>query len=409
MEEEPSEIAFSNLDQMINTHIDSTFEEIKPVAIKFKDKFQIIINSIKTLGEQLNEVEINEDDVAQQYLPVINDAKSTIITAIHRETSDQLQEINTFEDILALRDRAMSLLNRLGETGGSHRKTINSFFGKHAKVLKVELGLLDKEIRRLNELLDSYTKKTSSLIDCRESISSISSARNIETQIVEKQIEIREELESLKTKESELSKKIEDFENTEEFNVYIKSKEELTSVMNAVSNVLSDVNTSFSRISRPLSKYTYEVGLDKESDYLMQSIMENPVNMMYDSKADHVIEVLNKVREGMQKGRITTKNPEKDVENINGLIDNLHNYVKRYKEHDSLSRELQGKIAVVKNKLEPMHDELKMIRDDINQKESYLNDYSREMGNARSTVNLELNKISEVMERVLGGKVRIIL
>ncbi len=111
----------------------------------------------------------------------------------------------------------------------------------------------------------------------------------------------------------------------------------------------------------------------------------------------------------MQKGRITTKNPEKDVENINGLIDNLHDYVKRYKEHDSLSRELQGKIAVVKNKLEPMHDELKMIRDDIHQKESYLNDYSREMGNARSTVNLELNKISEVMERVLGGKVKIIL
>ncbi|MFQ5941563.1 MAG: hypothetical protein ACE5KA_07700 [Nitrososphaerales archaeon] len=408
-EQEPGEIAFSDLDQWIKKEIDYAFEEIKPSSIQFMDKFQIIINSIRTLGKQLEETEVKESDVAQQFMPVINDAKRTILNAIQRETSDELQEINTFDDILALRERAQGLLNRLGETGGSHSRTMHSFFGKYAKVLKLELGMLDKEMKRMNKLIDNYTRKTSSLMECSESIARISSAISMENELVEKGKEIRGELELLKSKEAEFVKRIEDFKKTEEFNVYMKTNEQLTNVKNALSNVLSDVNASFSRISRPLSKYTYEVGLDKQSNYLIQSIMENPVNLMHDSKPDQVIEVLNKVREGMQKRRITTKNPEKDVENINGLMSNLHDYLKQYKEYETSVRELQGKTAVVNSKLESVQDELKRIRDDIMQKESNLNEYERTVTNAKKTATDELKEISETIEGATGRRMRIVI
>lgn len=389
--------------------MDSSFEEIKPQAVQFRNKFEIIMNSIKALGKQLDEVQIGEDEVAQQHIPVINDAKNTILTAIQKETADQLQEISTFDDVLVLKDRAKSLLNRLGDTGGSHRRTIHSFFGKHAKVLKLELGLLDKETKRLNELIDSYTEKTSSFMGCKESMARVSSAMNTEEAIVRKQKEIREELEALRSKEPVLVKKIEDFKRTEEYNDYQKSKEELERANNAANNVLSDVNAAFSRISRPLSKYTYEVGLDKESNYLMQSIMDNPVNLMHDAKIDHIIEILNKVRESVQKGRVTTKNPEKDVEIINSLTSNLHDYVKQYKEYDSSARELGSKTIVIDRKLESMHNELGGIRGEIQQKESSLNDYSKQITNAKSTINEELKKISERIESASGSRVKIVI
>ena len=389
--------------------MDSSFEEIKPQAVQFRNKFEIIMNSIKALGKQLDEVQIGEDEVAQQYIPVINDAKNTILTAIQKETADQLQEINTFDDVLVLKDRAKSLLNRLGDTGGSHRRTIHNFFGKHAKVLKLELGLLDKETKRLNELIDSYTEKTSSFVDCKESMTRVSSVMNTEGAIVRKQKEIREELEVFRSKEPVLVKKIEDFKRTEEYNDYLKSKEELRRANNAANNVLSDVNAAFSRIARPLSKYTYEVGLDKESNYLMQSIMENPVTLMRDAKIDHIIEILNKVKESVQKGRVTTKNPEKDVENINSLTSNLHDYVKQYEEYDASARELGGKTIVIDRKLETMHNELGGIRGEIQQKESSLNDYSKQITNAKSTINDELKKISERIESASGSRVKIVV
>lgn len=389
--------------------MDSSFEEIKPQAVQFRNKFEIIMNSLKALGKQLDEVQIGENEVAQQYIPVINDAKNTILIAIQKETADQLQEINTFDDVLVLRDRAKSLLNRLGDTGGSHRRTIHNFFGKHAKVLKFELELLDKETKRLNGLIDSYTEKTSSFVDCKESMTRVSSAMNTEEAIVRKQKEIREELEALRSKEPVLVKKIEDFKRTEEYTDYMKSKEELERVNNAANNVLSDVNAAFSRISRPLSKYTYEVGLDKESNYLIQSIMDNPINLIRDAKIDQIIEILNKVRESVQKGRVTTKNPEKDVENINLLTSNLHDYVKQYKEYDSSTRELGSKTIVIDRKLESMRNELEGIRGEIQQKESYLNDYSKQMTDAKSTMNDELKNISARIESASGSRVKIVI
>lgn len=389
--------------------MDSTFDEVKPQANQFRDRFQIIMNSIKALAKQLDAVEIKEDQVAQQLIPMINDAKNTILTAIRKETSDQLQEINSFDDVLALRDRAKGLLNRLGETGGSHSRTMHSFFGKHAKVLKLELGLLDKEMKKLNEFIDRYTKKTSSLAESKESIARIYSAMNAENESANKVKEAEQELESLKSKENDLVKRIEEFKNTDEFQVYKKSQEELQNARNNVNNLLSDVNTAFSRISRPLSKYTYEVGLSKENNYLMQSIMENVQNLMDDSRVNRVIEVLNKVREGVETRRITTKNPEKDVENIKGLIINLPDYIKQFQAGYSIVKELQEKNSVIHNKLENMRNELEQIRYEIQQKESYIDDYKRTIDHAKSTVKEELKKIMDRIEKATGNRIKITL
>lgn|GEM_PF-1757994 len=402
-----TEIAFSELEQWIKKHMDSSFEEIKPQAISFRNKFQLIINSIKMMGKQLGEAQIKEDQVAQQFIPVINDAKNTLLTTIHRETSDKLMEINTFEDLLALRDRAKSLLTRLGETGGSHSRTIHSFFAKYAKVLKLELGILDKELKRINELIDDYDEKTSMFVDCKQRIAKVSSALNVEREFLMKQNEIRDELGLLTNKKAELERKIEDYKRTERYNQYLKDKEVMEGAGNAINNILSELNAAFSRISRPLSKYSYELGLDKESNILMQSVMESPANLMADDKANNIMEILNKVKDAMQKGRIVTKNPERDVENINTLANNLHDYVKQYMDYHSNMQELRNKTSVIDNELERMYEELRKIRDYMQHKESSLNDYNQRVTNAKVTIKDELKKIVEIIESATMNKVTI--
>lgn len=409
VEEEPSEIAFSELEQWITKRMDAMFEDKKPYAEQFKAKFHFIINSLQNLSERISQVQIKEEQVAPQYLPVINDAKTTVRSAIEKETAEQLPEINTFDDLLALRDRAKGLLNRLGEMGGSRRRILHSFFGRHVKVLKAELEMLDKEVKKLNELIDEHINKTSVLSECRQRVERISYVMNEKGGYAEKLKVSEEELESLRSGEEELVRKIGELKKTPEFNAYLKDKEELMKMNGNINELLYDVNMSFSRISRPVNKYTYEVGLDKESNYLLQSIMENPVNLMDDTKVDKVAEALNKVREGMEKGRITTKNPEKDIENINTLIGNLHDYVRLYKDYNAATAELRGKTSGIDKKLETMRDELQNIRDAIQQKESYLKDYSKSINSAKSTIDDELRKISEGLERATGSKVKIVL
>jgi DNA repair exonuclease SbcCD ATPase subunit len=387
----------------------SAFEEIEPQANQFRDKFQMIINSIKALGKQLADVKIREEDVAQQFIPLLNDAKNTILGAIQKETSADLQEIKTFDDVLLLGDRAKGLLNRLGETGGSHSRTMHSFFGKYAKVLKFQLSLVDKEMKGLNELIDRCTAKTASLTDCKAAVAKVRSALSAEDEFAQKCKELGDAVQPQRSRENEIRSKIEEFRATEEFAIYTKNKEDLRKVNEELRAVLLDLSAAFSRISRPLSKYTYEIGLDKESNNLIQSVLEDPVNLMSESRILQAAEVLNKVKDAMQKGRIATKNPEKDIENIDALLANLHDYVMRYNTYQTGRKELQEKTSAVHSKLQAMYDQLKKITDDIQQKESHLNEYNERVIATKSTVEQELKKISDRIEEITGTRIRIVL
>ncbi|MFQ5969397.1 MAG: hypothetical protein ACE5J2_02740 [Nitrososphaerales archaeon] len=393
----------------MKSETDSEFDALKPEVNQIKSKVQIIMNAIKVVGDDLNKAEIRQDEVSQKFSSVINDAKSTLLTAIAKETTEQLPEISNFDDAMDLRDRAKSLLNRLGDTSGSHRRTIHMFFGKYSKVLKFELGLLNREVKHLNELIDRYIEMTSSLSECEESIMRISIASRENKEFAKKGEETKNELDMLKSMELEVVKKIDELKNTERFYEYKRNKKEVERVNNETSRILSEIDAAFSRISRPLSKFAYEVGLDKESNYLMQSVMENPLNLIQNAKEDQIIEILTKVREKVQQGRITVKNPSKDIENINGLVSNLHAYVDEYKKHDSKVQELSSKTSIVDKELDKIHTELDRVRSDITQKESALNDYRQKVEHTRSTINREIKRITERIDRTMGSKVRIVI
>lgn len=365
------------------------------------------MNSVKALGDELKKVEIGKEQVADQYMPVINDAKITLLTAIQKETSEQLPEIRSFDDVQVVRERTNRLLNRLGDTSGSHSRVIHSFFGKYAKVLKFQLGLMSKEVKHLNELIEGYTEKTSSLSECKTSIAKINTALKESAELTRKSEETRNELVTLTAREAELVRKIDSMHNMESFGQYKKDKEELAKVRNAAESVLSEINAAFQRISRPLSKYTYEVGLDKESNYLVQSVMEDSSKLVHDTKVEHLIEILNKVKGAVQQGKISVKNPDKDIENINVLTANVHQYIDAYKGHYDRIQTLNAKTSPIDAELDRLRGALEQIKSDARQKEAFLNDYTKKVEHARSTINSELSGITERIDGATGSRIKV--
>jgi len=402
-----SEIAFTDLEKWLKSKTDSELEAIKSELNQYRNGVQIIINSIKALGEELRKVEISTEHVAEQYLPVINGAKETLLVAIQKETSEELPEIKSFDDVLTLRERANRLLNRLGDTSGSHRRVIHNFFGKHSKVLKFQLGLLDKEVKRLNEIIDGYKEKTSALSECSASISKISAALKESSELAWKSEETKNELKALKAKEAELVKRVDDLKNTESFATYKLDVEELARVKKDAESVLSEINAAFSRISRPLNKYTYEVGLDKESSYLVQSVMEDPLKLVQDAKVEHLTGVINKVKEAIRQNKIVVKNPEKDMENMSALIANMQQYIDAYKVHYAKMQALVAKTSPIDTELDKLRSELERNRGDVAQKESFLNDYAEKVEHAKSTISSELNSITERIDGATGSRIKV--
>ncbi len=365
------------------------------------------MNSIKSFGEELKKVEINPEKVAGQYLPVIKDAKETLLVAVQKETSEELSELRSLDDILNMRERTKKLLSRLGDTSGSHSRIIHSFFAKHAKILKFQLGLLNREAGKLNRLVDRYLEKNSSLSDCLVGISKISSALSESSNLAGKIAELETDVGALKAKEKELVQKIEAFRRSEDFQRYRLDREELARIRKEAENLLSEIGAAFAKISRPVSKYTYEVGLDKESNSFIQSVMENPLNLVRNPKMEELRAILGKVSEAVKGGKIVVKNPEKDADNIAALIVNAEQYTKTYSGLASTIQLLSEKTLPVEAGLVRFEQELEKMRSQVSQKESFLDDFTRQLAQAKSTVSEELRKIEERIEKVAGSRIKV--
>jgi methyl-accepting chemotaxis protein len=402
-----TEIAFSDLEKWIKSRIDMELDGIKLEINQVKGRVQIVINSIKAFSDQMKNVEINPEQVAEQYIPVINDVKKTLLAAIQRETSDALPEIKSFDDVTMLHERAKRLLNRLGDTSGSHSKIIHNFLGKYAKVLKFQLGLLSKEVKHLDAIMDGYRERTSVLSECSTSISRVSAALKERDEMARKSEDTNNELKVLKEKESELVKVNDDMRNSERFNAYRMNREKLERVRNDAESVLAEIGAAFARISRPLSKYAYEVGIDKESNYLIQSVTADPLKLIDEARTDQLIEVLNKVREAVRQGRISVKNPEKDIENIDLLANNISSYIDSYRKHHAAMQELKESVSPIDAELAKVKSDLERVRSEVAQKGSLLDEYNQKLAYARSTINSEINSVAERIDTATGSRVKI--
>lgn len=380
---------------------------MKPNLNQIRGKIEMVINSIKAFGDEVKKVEIDAEQVAEQYLPVINDAKNTLLSAIQKETSEKLPDIKSFDDVAMLYDRAKRLLNRLGDTSGSHSKILHTFFGKYAKVLKFQLGLLSKEVKHMDEIMGRYKERESVLSECSSGVARITNTLLEISDLARKREDTEKELGILEGRQSELVRKIDGMRTSESYSKYRIDKEELANVRKDAENVLAEIYSSFSRISRPLSKYTYEVGLDKESNYLIQSVMESPLKLVHGARTDQLIDVLNKVRSGVHEGKIVVKNPDKDLENMDMLIGNIRQYVDAYKSHHAKVQILTEKTSAMDAELDRVNGELERVKGSVTQKKALLDDYTQKLEHVRSSVSSELNRITERIDMATGSRIKI--
>ena len=101
------------------------------------------------------------------------------------------------------------------------------------------------------------------------------------------------------------------------------------------------------------------------------------------------------------------KNPEKDIENINALISNMHQYIDAYKEHYAKIQLLNAKTSSIDATLDGLHSELERIRTDVAQKESFLSDYTQKLEQTKSAINSELNSITERIDKATGSRIKV--
>ena len=146
-------------------------------------------------------------------------------------------------------------------------------------------------------------------------------------------IEILDNFKSFKEKKISLQNSIDEIHSSENFKKYIDLQNKLNEFSNQKSKIKSEIDTQFTKISRPLSRYEYGSSLDKEQKNILSTLVANPIDAIIPKNKDSIIMILENVRKGISSNSISVKDIDKSLSYITEIEEALEGFVNRISEY----------------------------------------------------------------------------
>ena len=149
----------------------------------------------------------------------------------------------------------------------------------------------------------------------------------------------------------------------------------------------SEIDTQFTKISRPLGRYAYASSLDKEQTRILSTLVDNPFDALIDANLDSIILILENIRKGISSGSISVKDTEKTLSQLTETEESLDSFIKKVSEYSTVFDSME---ADLKN-LKPQN--LTSTENDISKTIDSEND-------ARQKSKTILSEISEIESQI---------
>ncbi|QDI88251.1 exonuclease SbcC [Candidatus Nitrosopumilus sp. SW] len=308
-----------------------------------------LIDDLIKVGKMLEKDTLNVDDIDKHLAIIVVRGKKQVINMIKKGVVS-LPEVSSIDNAKKLDNSLNQILKKVGDVLGRQTRVIHIFAKKYATQLKDNLEVMNQNHSDIHDILQNYenTKSTSSeIIATLKKIDNLKSTKMEKTQKI---IDTNNELESTKEHISSLEKSIEEIKSSDEYKKYLKSKKSLELFENEKSKIKDEINSQFTKISRPLGRYEYASSLDKDQKNILTKLVENPFDILIPQNKDSVILILENVRKGIVSGSISVKDVDKTLsqiteteETLDGFISQVSKYFEKYQqmsdELDSLRSE----------------------------------------------------------------------
>jgi peptidoglycan hydrolase CwlO-like protein len=319
----------------------------KTIIAESKTFRKKIIDKLFEIAKIINELErddLNVDDIDKHLKILVVRGKKQVIGTIKKENSEKLPDIKSYEDVVSLTEVVTRKQKRIGDALGRQSRVIHIFAKKYAGKLKSHLAVLNSDRSELQSLVNNFKKLNDDASEISEKIAKYNESKNKletnHTRITDTKNSIEEFEKKIKDTKNSISK----LKSGEEYLKYIETQNKLESL--STKQIQAKIDSQFTKISRPLSRYEYGSALDKPQRVLMEKLIANPFDVMTESNKDDIIKILSSVHKGVEGGSISVKDSEKSLASIDETIEMLDEFVKEksgfIEKKDALQRELDS-------------------------------------------------------------------
>ena len=326
---EPQESRTIHLDDILNIINDIQSAQEKISLNLSKSALSVIKKNLKTvkdLGDSLDKANFDEDDSDRHLHTLVTRGKKQVVDTIQRDTTIQLPDINNFDDVLVLDKIISKSMKHLGYVLGRQTRIIHIFAKRHANKLKVTLSEISKSCsdvasvisthKNLHLTIDQIKESMTSVHELSQELSNTASKMNTANKNA---LNYTDEIQSVKEKISQIK-------DTSQYADYTNAQKQLVDI-NAVRNRLKgEINSQFTKISRPLAKFTADSVFDDSQKRMYVKLVDDPIQILIPENTNSVIILLQIVRKGVESGSVSVKDVPKSLTQIDATTEMLASF-----------------------------------------------------------------------------------
>ena len=329
------DIELSEVPQIINDlrklRESQTISEIK----NLRNDTAPLIDDLMKIGIVLDKDDLNIDDIDKHLAIIVVRGKKQVIDILKKDVKTLIQ-VSTMDNAKKLDYFLTQLLKKVGDVLGRQTRVIHIFAKKYANQLTTNLKIMNENSDNITKLLKHFDSTQSSFDEIDEMLIKIKSLKQDHADKTKRNEEIQENLKSLQEKNISLQKSLDEIHTSENYQKYISLQNKLNDFIKQKSKIKSEIDTQFTKISRPLGRYAYASSLDKEQTHILSTLVDNPFDALIAKNLDSIILILENIRKGISSGSISVKDTQKTMSQLTETEESLDGFIKKVSEYSTI-------------------------------------------------------------------------
>ncbi len=322
------EVSLNEIPQIIKELEIPRISDMVQQAKQLKTRIESNQKNIHEIILQLESDDLKLEEVDKNLKTIGKRGKDAVVSTIKKETEMKLTNIEKYDDLVLLNNEVNQILKRMGDILGLHTRVMHVFARKYADKLKEEIGDLAQNRNSLQKLINEQERFRSNSDAVFEVI------KKIQDLVVEKSLKEKRSAEVTNEK-NESTNAIERFEreivelkSRPQYNQFLELKKKISSLDKEKYEIRDKIGAQFSKISRPLNKYSYVSSFDKPMKKLMEELIADPYQVLSSENKESIVEILQATTKSVVAGNVSVKDSDRSVEIIEETIERLDDFIK---------------------------------------------------------------------------------
>jgi hypothetical protein len=342
------------ISQILELRTSKILSEIKSI----RNNTEPLIKELIMIGNTLEKDNLQVDEIDKHLRIIVVRGKQQVIDMIKKDATS-LPNVTSYDDAENLSVVLNQMLKKIGDVLGRQTRVIHIFAKKYAEKLKEILMQMNSNHVELQQLLKNYDHAKSISAELLELLKEINDLENHLTKKEQRITEIHSFVSSLDKKILFFEDSIKKIQTSDEHRKFLDLKLILDEFNIKNNQMKNEINSQFTKISRPLSRYEYVASLDKEQKNLLSKLIKDPFDVLLSKNKDSIILILENVRKGIISGSISVKDTEKSLSQITETEETLDGFIKQVGEFVDKRQTIQDQTTVLES------DELSNLTRDL--------------------------------------------